>query len=153
MPHTVFDERGGILLQTGSDIEAIYFARARQKTSGKLTTVLMSDECEVLFAPAISGPFKRAETAIEHSARTGQEVGPVREFDHDVNVSRARRTAASATPERPTYERSTLDLVADAAVAPLRQIENKFRKCVHGIYWSERCAACLASLPPQEPVL
>lgn len=84
MPHTIFDERGGILLQTDSDLKAFTFALTRQAQSGKLTTMLYGGEAEVLFAPNTPG-FENAKPEFATLGNTAE---------HDIAVARARRNAA-----------------------------------------------------------
>jgi hypothetical protein len=67
MSHGVYDERGQLILTTGSEMRAFLLALDRQ-TQGKLTTVLIGGSAEVLFAPTRTGT-QNAETAVELEAR------------------------------------------------------------------------------------
>lgn len=73
--HGVYDERGTLIHETGSEMRAFVLAMERQ-AGGKLTTVLIGGKAEVLFAPVMSSRFKRAPTALEDRERAPKLVEP-----------------------------------------------------------------------------
>jgi hypothetical protein len=77
MAHGVYDERGKLILETGSEMRAFLTAMERQ-TQGVLTTVLLGGSAEVVFVPMLRGGMAekgRALSWTEERARIAAEIG------------------------------------------------------------------------------